>query len=87
MVLESSSLGLELAAELIARTVELGRPQGVATGPLLRPASPERAAGKAERTPLATEIWGAAPPGPSRQELPTPSGSQPAPAEDRGSGQ
>ena len=59
MVLESHSLGLEIAAELIVRAVELGRPQATPTSPLLRAGSPDRGTGKPERSLTASELWGA----------------------------
>ena len=40
MVLESHSLGLEIAAEIIVHAVELGRPQGAAPSPLIRSVAP-----------------------------------------------
>jgi cytidylate kinase len=39
MVLDSNSLGLEIAAEIIVHAIAVGRPSGMAIGPLLRGAS------------------------------------------------
>jgi hypothetical protein len=59
LVLDSDSLGLEIAAEILVRAVEAGRPQGAAAGSLLRPGTAERGASKAERSLSAPDIWGA----------------------------
>ena len=73
LVLDSNSLGLEIATEVIVRAVEAGRPQGVATSPLLRPGSADRGAPKAERSLTASDIWGAPLPVPADSaEMPTP---------------
>ena len=59
MVLDSNSLGLEIAAEILVRAVEAGRPEGVATGPLLRPGPPIAGLAIGERPLTASDIWGA----------------------------
>jgi cytidylate kinase len=59
LVLDSNSLGLEIATEIIVHAVEAGRPQGAATSPLLRAGSPERGTAKPERSPSASDLWGA----------------------------
>jgi cytidylate kinase len=77
LVLNSESLGLEIAAELIAHAVEVGRPGGTATNPILR--SPlSRAPWKPEPPGVASESWSlagepAVPPSP----LPSPAGPTP----------
>jgi hypothetical protein len=74
LVLDSNSLGLEIATEILVRAVEAGRPQGVAISPLLRPGSADRGAAKAERPLTASDIWGAPLPVPADStEMPTPS--------------
>jgi cytidylate kinase len=59
LVLDSNSLGLEIATEIIVHAVEAGRPQGAATSPLLRAGSSERVTAKPERSPSASDLWGA----------------------------
>jgi cytidylate kinase len=71
LVLDSESLGLEIATEILVHAIEAGRPHGAAAGPLFRPGSPERGAAKSERSPTATEIWGAPLPPPTVGTQPT----------------
>ena len=59
-------------SEQLVRTVEAGRPQPTATGPLLRPA-----AAKLERTPTPSEFWGAPQPAAAAGTEPPPAGPQP----------
>ncbi len=61
MVLDSHSLGLEIAAELIVHAVELGRPHAAATGLPLRAGSAERGTAKPERSLPLSELWGVRP--------------------------
>jgi cytidylate kinase len=86
LVLDSDSLGLEIATEIIVRAVEAGRPQGAATGPLLRPGSADRGSANADRSLTASEIWGAPLPAPADSSESPPPGSQPREATDRASG-
>ena len=72
LVLDSNSLGLEIAAEIIVRAVEAGRPQGVATSPLLRPGSADRGAAKAERSLIGFGHLGGAAAGARRSAAETP---------------
>jgi cytidylate kinase len=72
LVLDSNSLGLEIATEILVRAVEAGRPQGAAAGPLLRPGSADRGPARAERPLTASDIWGAPPPPADQTETPTP---------------
>lgn len=65
LVLDSDSLGLEIAAEILVRAVEAGRPQAVAAGSLLRAGTAERGAAKTERSLTASDIWGAPIPAPA----------------------
>ena len=58
MVLESHSLGLELAAEVIVRAVELGRPQGAAPNPLIRSTVPDLVTARPERSVATSERMG-----------------------------
>ncbi len=58
MVLESHSLGLELAAEVIVRAVELGRPQGAAASPLIRSTVPDLVTARPERPDAISERMG-----------------------------
>lgn len=67
LVLDSNSLSLEIAADVLVRAVEAGRPSGAPAGPLLRGgAAGERVAGKpqaqADRVPATPESWGSPPP-------------------------
>jgi cytidylate kinase len=59
LVLDSNSLGLEIATGIIVHAVEIGRPQGAATSSLLRAGSAERGTAKAERSLSASDLWGA----------------------------
>jgi cytidylate kinase len=59
LVLDSNSLGLEIATEIIVRAVEADRPRGAATSPLLRAGATERGAARSERSPSASDLWGA----------------------------
>jgi cytidylate kinase len=72
LVLDSNSLGLDIAAEIIVHAVEAGRPQGAATSPLLRAVSSERGTAKAERSLSASDLWGAPIPSAPRPESPPP---------------
>ena len=77
LVLDSESLGLEIAAEILVRAVEAGRPRGAATSPLLRQGSLAHGSPRPERSLTASEIWGAPlPDAPDRVEPPL-QGSQP----------
>jgi cytidylate kinase len=87
LVLDSNSLGLEIAAEILVHAVEVGRPHGAATSPLLRAGSPERGVAKPDRSPIVPELWGA-PLAPSASpDWPSPPDPQPRPADDHFSGQ
>jgi hypothetical protein len=72
LVVESHNLGLEIAAEIIVHAVELGRPLGAATSPLLRTAAPDRGSAKAEQSLPTSELWGAPLQPPDPTALPTP---------------
>lgn len=72
MVLESHSLGLDIATEVIVRAVELGRPRGGAIGPLLLTTAPDRGTAKSESPLRPNETLG---PG----TTPAPGASPPAP--------
>ncbi len=56
LVLNSESLGLEIAAEVIVHAVEVGRPGGTATNPILRGPS-NRAPWKPEVPGVSSELW------------------------------
>ncbi len=84
LVLDSNSLGLEIAADVLVRAVEAGRPSRASAGPLLRGGATERVAGKpqaqADRGSPTLESWSGPPPSAS-------AGAEAPPVEDRGSGQ
>lgn len=85
LVLDSSSLSLEIAADVLVRAVEAGRPSGAPAGPLLRGgAAAESKAIKpqvqADRAALMPESWSTPPPSAS------PTAERPL-VEERGSGQ
>src|SRR5262249_11818745 len=56
LVLNSESLGLEIAAEIIVHAVEVGHPEGTATNPMLRSPS-SRAPWKPEAPGVSSELW------------------------------
>jgi cytidylate kinase len=87
LVLDSNSLGLEIATEIIVHAIEVGRPQAAATGPLLRAGSPERGAAKPDRSQIVADLWGAPLAPPASPGLPLPSDPQSRPVHDRPSGQ
>lgn len=70
LVLDSESLGLEIAAEVLIRAVEAGRPPGTGTSPLLRAGAADRATIRTERPAQATPVWG--PPLSIPEATPTP---------------
>ncbi len=76
LVLDSESLGLEVAAEILFRAVEAGRPQGTGAGLLHRPgATDPRPAARPERTPMGPDFWGA----PLPSSTPSPGSVPPGP--------
>lgn len=75
LVLDSESLGLEVAAEILIRAIEAGRPQGATTSPLLRSGATDRGGGKSDRPPMASDLWGTALLSPGETEAPA-TGSQ-----------
>lgn len=83
LVLDSDSLGLEVAAEILVRTVEAGRPRAAATSPLLRPGTTPRA----ERPVTTSEIWGAPLAATGSDATAVSPISRPSEADDRDSGQ
>jgi cytidylate kinase len=87
LVLDSNSLGLEIATEIIVRATEVGRPGGAAPGSLLRTSPPERGSAKPERNVLDPGVWNQPLSSPAVWELPPPTNWQPGKSDDRASGE
>ena len=76
MVLDSHSLGLDIAAEIIVHAVVVGRPSGMTIGPMLRGPS-DRGTTRSEPMIPAPEHWAEWPPSrpaPRRPCTPTAAG-------------
>jgi cytidylate kinase len=86
LVLDSNSLGLEIATEIIVHAVEVGRPHGAASGPLLRAGSPERGTAKPDHSQIVAELWGAPLNPPAAPESPRPADPPGRAVDDRLSG-